>query len=93
MREPHRAPRRLYGGTKANLDVLRRLKRYTARELYTLIVEALTEVRPDLPADLQHHPTHEALDMRRPADVYLTAAPNLSPPEQSENPDERVSDQ
>jgi transposase len=36
------------GGTKANLDILRRLKRYTARELYPLIVEALTEAEPDL---------------------------------------------
>jgi transposase len=31
------------GGTKANLDILRRLKRYTARELYPLIVEALND--------------------------------------------------
>jgi hypothetical protein len=30
------------GGTKANLDILRRLKRYTAREHYPLIVEALS---------------------------------------------------
>jgi hypothetical protein len=36
------------GGTKANLDILRRLKRYTARELYPLIVEALTDAEPDL---------------------------------------------
>jgi transposase len=36
------------GGTKANLDVLRRLKRYAAREIYPLLVEALTEAEPDL---------------------------------------------
>jgi transposase len=36
------------GGTKANLDVLRRLKRYTAREIYPLLLEALTEAEPDL---------------------------------------------
>jgi transposase len=31
------------GGTKANLDILRRLKRYTARELYPLLLEALND--------------------------------------------------
>jgi transposase len=36
------------GGTKANLDVLRRLKRYTAREVYPLLLEALTAAEPDL---------------------------------------------
>jgi transposase len=36
------------GGTKADLDTLRRLKRYTARELYPLLVEALTAAEPDL---------------------------------------------
>ena len=36
------------GGNKANLDILRRLKRYTARELYPLIVEALAEAEADL---------------------------------------------
>jgi transposase len=37
------------GGTKANLDVLRRLKRYTARELYPLIVEALVDANGPAP--------------------------------------------
>jgi transposase len=36
------------GSTKANLDVLRRLKRYTAREVYPLLLEALTAAEPDL---------------------------------------------
>lgn len=36
------------GGTKANLDVLRRLKRYTAREIYPLLLEALAAAEPDL---------------------------------------------
>jgi transposase len=36
------------GGTKANLDVLRRLERYTAREVYPLLLEALTAAEPDL---------------------------------------------
>jgi transposase len=36
------------GGTKANLDVLRRLKRYTARDVYPLLLEALTAAEPDL---------------------------------------------
>ena len=36
------------GGTKANLDVLRRLKRYTAREIYPLLLEALTAAEPEL---------------------------------------------
>jgi hypothetical protein len=34
---------KLTGGTQANLDVLRRLKRYTARELSPLLVEALND--------------------------------------------------
>jgi transposase len=37
------------GGTKANLDILRRLKRYTARELYPLIVEALNDANIAVP--------------------------------------------
>jgi transposase len=37
------------GGTKANLDILRRLKRYTARELHPLIVEALHDAQDAVP--------------------------------------------
>jgi transposase len=37
------------GGTKANLDILRRLKRYTARELYPLIVEAINDANVAVP--------------------------------------------
>jgi transposase len=37
------------GGTKANLDVLRRLKRYTAREVYPLLLEALNDAQDALP--------------------------------------------
>jgi transposase len=37
------------GGTKANLDVLRRLKRYTAREVYPLLFEALTDANRPVP--------------------------------------------
>lgn len=36
------------GGTKADLDTLRRLKRYTAREVYPLLVEALHTTEPGL---------------------------------------------
>jgi transposase len=36
-------------GSKANPDVLRRLKRYTARELYPLIFEALHDDRDAVP--------------------------------------------
>ena len=38
------------GGTKANLDILRRLKRYSAREVYPLLVEALSQNEPELTA-------------------------------------------
>jgi transposase len=37
------------GKTKANLDILRRLKRYTARELYPLLVEALHDANIAVP--------------------------------------------
>jgi transposase len=36
------------GGTKANLDTIRRLKRYTAREVYPLLLQALHAAEPDL---------------------------------------------
>jgi transposase len=36
------------GGTRANLDVLQRLERYTAREVFPLLLEALTAAEPDL---------------------------------------------
>jgi transposase len=36
------------GGTKADLETLRRLKRYTARAVYPLLLEALTAAEPDL---------------------------------------------
>jgi transposase len=36
------------GSTKADLDTLRRLKRYTAREIYPLLLEALEAAEPDL---------------------------------------------
>ena len=36
------------GGTKADLDTLRRLKRYTAREIYPLLLEALHTAEPEL---------------------------------------------
>jgi transposase len=36
------------GGTKADLDTLRRLKRYTGREIYPLLLEALHTAEPDL---------------------------------------------
>lgn len=36
------------GGTKANLDTIRRLKRYTARAVYPLLLQALHAAEPDL---------------------------------------------
>jgi transposase len=36
------------GGTEANLDVLRRLERDTAREIYRRLLEAITEAASDL---------------------------------------------
>ena len=36
------------GGTKADLDTIRRLKRYTAREVYPLLLQALHAAEPDL---------------------------------------------